>query len=102
MKDIKTKIIIFAIGLLAGAVISTGAFCAYTLTNNNHNCKNKVMQISRGQQPPSMNNQSNSQNGQAPNTNDSSSSQSNNQNGQPPAMPSDNSTQNNNTQNNNN
>lgn len=81
MNNLKEKIIIFAIGLLVGAVISTGAFCAYTLTSNNHNCKGKVMQIQKGN-PPAMNNNSQGQN---------------NQGGQPPEMPSDNNSQNNTT-----
>ena len=40
----KEKIIIFFVGLLVGAVMTTGAFCAYTLVSNNH-CKDNNMQM---------------------------------------------------------
>ena len=75
----KEKIIIFVVGLLAGAVISTGAFCAYTITSNNNKCTNQTMQAPGGQ-PPSMNNSQNDQSG--------------NQNGgQPPEKPGENNSQ---------
>jgi len=69
----KEKIIIFVIGLLAGAVISTGAFTAFTLlTNNCHrtgmNNKNMPMiQNNNGQ--PQMNNNGNNQPPEMPNNN---------------------------------
>lgn len=70
----KEKIILFVIGVLVGAVISTGAFFIYTkmTTPCNHNCKNQIGMP--GGNPPSM------QDGQ---------------NGQPPAKPGENNTQNN-------
>ena len=76
----KDKIMLFIIGVLVGAVISTGSFYIYTTTNNN--CSNNTMET-RGGQPPEM-----------PNNN--------NQNGQPPEMPGENSTQNSNNETNNN
>ena len=59
----KDKIILFIIGLLAGAIISTGAFYVYTTTSNN-DCSNN-MQMNGGQ-PPEMANGQNSENGQPP------------------------------------
>ena len=47
----KDKIIIFMIGLLVGAVISTASFYVYTLSNNNNSNNNIQM---NGGQPPSM------------------------------------------------
>lgn len=63
----KDKIFLFIIGVLVGAVISTGAFYVYTTTNNN-NCSNTKMQtppeMPSGQngQPPEKPTNSNSQN----------------------------------------
>ncbi len=92
----KEKIIIFVIGLLAGAVIATGAFYVYskaTTCNTNNN-----QQIGMpGGNPPSMPNGQNSQNGQPPEKQ----SGQNSQNGQAPEKPSDNNTQNSNAQNSN-
>ena len=51
----KDKMIIFCIGLLVGAVISTGSFFVYTTTLKNCNCRNNRMQMNGGN-PPSMNN----------------------------------------------
>ena len=45
----KDKIILFVIGVLVGAVISTGAFYVYTITSNNTNSGNTQM---NGGQPP--------------------------------------------------
>ena len=70
MKD--NKILLFIIGVLVGAVISTGAFYVYTTTLNSNTTNNTQM---NGGTPPEM---------------------PNGQNGQPPEMPSNNSTQNNN------
>ena len=72
----KENIILFVIGVLVGAVISTGAFYIYTTTLNN-NCSNNQTQMSGGQ-PPEM---------------------PSGQNGQPPEMPGSN-TQSNNSQSN--
>lgn len=69
----KNQIILFVIGVLVGAIISTGAFYVYTTTINSNN--NSSMQM--GGTPPEM---PNGQNGQS---------------NQPPEMPS-NSTQNSN------
>lgn len=78
----KDKIILFVIGVLFGAVISTGAFYIYTTTNSSCNCNNQNTQMSGGQ-PPEM---PSGQQGE---------------NGQPPEKPSNDNQQNNNTQNNN-
>ena len=72
----KDKIIIFIIGVLIGAVISTGVFYIYT-TNNSCNCNNQNTQMNSGE-PPEM------PSGQ------------NNENGEPPEKPSENNSQNNN------
>ena len=69
----KDKILLFIIGVLVGAVISTGAFYIYTVAANS-NCDNPNTQMNGGQ-PPEM---------------------PSGQNGQPPEMPSDNNTQSNN------
>ena len=68
----KDKIVMFVIGVLVGAVISTGAFYIYTRTNTN----NQNTQMSGGT-PPSM------PNGQPPEKPSGDSSQ----NGEPPEMP---------------
>lgn len=49
----KDKMILFIIGVLVGAVISTGAFYVYTTTNNKCSSDNTQM---NGGQPPEMNN----------------------------------------------
>ena len=60
----KDKIIIFIVGLLLGAIISTGSIYFYTVANSsNNNNKNTQMNIGN---PPSMPNGQNSQNGQPP------------------------------------
>lgn len=71
----KDKIILFVIGVLVGAIISTGAFVVYTkmVTTCDTNSNNQIGM--RGGNPPSM------QDGQ---------------NAQPPEKPGENSTQNNN------
>ena len=79
----KDKILLFVIGVLVGAVISTGAFFAYTKATTTCNTNsNNQMQMPEGN-PPSM------QNGQS------------GQNGQPPEMPNGNNSGNNNLQSNN-
>ena len=58
----KEKIIIFIIGLLAGAVLATGGFLIYTKTNANnisntnktHERSNKGKPEMNGEQPPEM------------------------------------------------
>lgn len=81
----KEKIIIFLIGLLSGAVISTGAFYVYTTTANKcDNSTNQTMQMPGGQ-PPQMPNGDNNSN-------------SSNNNGQPPERPSGENDSNNNGQ----
>ena len=61
--QMKDKILLFIIGVLVGAVISTGAFYVYTTTNDSNNNNNSQMQM-RGGNPPSMPNGQNSENGQ--------------------------------------
>ena len=79
----KDKILFFVIGVLVGAVISTGAFFVYTkaTTTCNTNSNNQIGMP--GGNPPSM------QDGQS------------GQNGQPPEMPNGNNSENNNSQSNN-
>lgn len=80
----KDKIMLFVIGLLVGAVISTGAFFVYSkLTTCNTNSNQRQMP---GGNPPSM------QNGQLPEKPSGESSE----NGQSSDKPSDSNTQNNN------
>ncbi len=74
----KDKIITFVIGLLVGAVISTGAFYIYTTTSK-CDCSNQNALMNGGEPPEKPNGE----------------------NGQPPEKPSDGSLPNNNTQNNN-
>lgn len=78
----KDKIVLFVIGVLVGAVISTGAFYIYTTTNSSCNCNNQNTQTN-GAQPPE---KPSGQQGE---------------NGQPPEKPSNDNQQKNNTQNNN-
>lgn len=61
----KDKILLFVIGVLVGAVISTGAFFVYSKATNNANCNNQSMQMPGGT-PPSMSNGQNGENGQPP------------------------------------
>lgn len=78
----KDKIILFIIGVLVGAVISTGAFYVYSKSTSCNN-SNSTQQQMPGGNPPSM------QDGQS------------GQNGQPPEMPNGNNSENNNSQNSN-
>ena len=74
----KDKIILFIIGVLVGAVISTGAFYVYTITSNSCN-NNQNIEMNNGQPPEKPDGE----------------------NGQPPEKPSENNSQSSNTQNNN-
>ena len=47
----KDKILLFAIGVLVGAVITTGAFYVYSTLNNSNNCTNEFTQRNGGQRP---------------------------------------------------
>ena len=76
----KDKIMLFIIGILIGAVISTGAFYIYTTTNSSCNCKNQNTGMNNGEQPPE---------------------KPDGENGQPPEKPSNSNTQNSDTQENN-
>ena len=69
----KDKILLFAIGVLVGAIIATGGFYIYTRSNCN-SCTNTGMQMPNGE-PPSM------PNGERP-------TMPNGENGEPPALPS--------------
>ena len=66
----KDKILLFVIGLLVGAIISTASFVAYTKLVNSSDCNTSEQRPTGG--PPDM---SSSQGGQ------------NNQQGQPPEKP---------------
>ena len=79
----KDKILLFVIGVLVGAVISTGAFFVYTKATTTCNTNDNSQMQMPGGNPPSM------QNGQS------------GQNGQPPEMPNGNNSENNNSQSNN-
>lgn len=83
-KDIaKEKIILFVIGVLIGAVISTAAFFVYTKTlGTSSNTSGSSSQQMPGGTPPEMPNGDNSGNGQG---------------GTPPEMPSNDSSNNNNS-----
>ena len=70
----KEKIMLFVIGALVGAVISTGAFYVYTLSNQN--C-NKQTQMNGGT-PPEMPSGQNGQPPAEPNTQSNSTSESSN------------------------
>ena len=86
----KDKIILFIIGVLVGAVISTGAFYVYTTTNSTCNTSNQNTQMNGGQ-PPEMPSGQNSEGGEPPAKPGEDSSQNNQSNGN---------SQNNNAQNN--
>ena len=87
----KDNIILFIIGVLVGAVISTGAFYIYTTTNSN-NCQCGNTQMNNGQ-PPEMQNGQNNGNGQPPEKPDGEA-------GEPPEKPGNDNTPNNNSNNN--
>ena len=61
----KEKIVLFVIGVLVGAIISTGAFYIYTTTNS---CNNSNQSIPMNE-PPQMPNNENGQRPQMPNEN---------------------------------
>lgn len=61
----KDKLMIFIIGLLLGAVISTGAFYVYTASTKSCNCNSNNTQMNGGQ-PPEMPNGQKSENGEPP------------------------------------
>lgn len=86
----KDKIFLVIIGVLVGAVISTGIFFTYTIINNSKNCNNHNTQMNGGT-PPSM-----------PNQNNNGNNNSNSNNNQPPEMPNGDNNQNNQESNNNN
>ena len=71
----KDKIILFIIGVLVGAVITTGAFYVYSISSNN--CSNNNTQMNGGQ-PPEMPSGQSGQNSQPPEMPNNSSNQSNN------------------------
>lgn len=91
--ETRSKVLLFVIGVLVGAVIATGAFVAYTLTTNNSG--GQTMQMPGGTPPEMPGGQSNSNNQSGSNSQDNSNGQSssnsqsgNNQNSQPPEKPS--------------
>ena len=87
----KDKIFIFIIGLLVGAVISTGAFYIYTKTNSG--CNNQNMQMNGGEPPELPGGGQGGGQGEPPEKPDG-------ETGEPPEKPSDNNNQKNNTQDN--
>jgi hypothetical protein len=93
-KDVaKEKIILFAIGVLVGAVISTAAFFVYvkTLGVSSNTSGSSSQQMPGGGTPPEMpsgENGSNSQSGTPPER-PSDDNDSNSQGGTPPERPSD-------------
>ena len=62
----KDKIVLFVIGVLVGAVISTGAFYVYTTTSNS--CNNNNPQEMNGGTPPDKPSGDNAPQGQVNNT----------------------------------
>ena len=72
----KDKFIIFVIGVLVGAVISTGAFYIYSTTTGKCDCSNQNTQMNGGEPPEKPSGE----------------------NGQPPAKPGENNSQNSNSQ----
>ena len=88
----KDKIILFVIGVLVGAVISTGAFYIYTTTTKSCDCSSSNTQMNGGQ-PPEMPSGQNNDNRQPPEKPDG-------DNSQPPEKPSENNTQDSNHNNN--
>ena len=79
----KDKILLFVIGVLVGAIISTGAFFVYTKATTTWDTNSNNQIGMPGGNPPSM------QDGQS------------GQNGQTPEMPNGNNSENNNSQSNN-
>lgn len=79
-KDIvKGKILLFIIGVLVGAIISTTAFFVYTKTlGTSSNTDTSSRQISNGGTPPEMPSGQNNQGGTPPEMPNNNSSQSNN------------------------
>ena len=77
----KDKIIVFIIGVLVGAVLSTGAFYIYTRVSGNNSNNTQL----NGGQPPEM---PNGENGQPPEKPDGDNT------GEPPAKPEDNNKEN--------
>lgn len=93
MKDIfKDKIILFIIGVLVGAIISTGAFLVYTKANNKGFNDIKM----QGRQPQSVHMGQNGNGNPPEKPSEQEQTQSNNGNGQPPEIPNDNTETNNN------
>ena len=75
----KDKMILFIIGVLVGALISTGAFYVYSITNNSNNNNNGAMQM-QGGTPPEMPNGGNGENGAPPEMPNGGGAQNNQQN----------------------
>lgn len=81
----KDKIMLFVIGILVGAIISTGAFFVYTKATSKCNTNNNSQMKLPGGNPPSMQNSQNDQKGEPPekpeenNTQNNSNSQNNTQ-----------------------
>ena len=79
----KEKILLFIIGLLVGAIISTGIFYVYT-KNNSTECETETKEMPNGERPE----MPGGENGQPP-------EMPNGENGEPPAKPGENNTQSN-------
>ena len=47
----REKIILFSIGILVGAVVSTGVFLTFIKTSNMKNCNDQRMQMAGGNPP---------------------------------------------------
>lgn len=72
----KEKIIIFIIGLLLGAIISTGSIYFYTVANNSNSDNGQGMQMNGGT-PPSKPNEHSQDNSNSDNTQNSNESNNN-------------------------
>ena len=87
----KVKIILFVIGVLVGAVISTAAFFVYTQTlDTSSNSNGNSMQMPGGGTPPEMSNGDSSDSGQSGTAPEmpSGDNSGNGQSGTPPEKPS--------------
>lgn len=66
----KEKVIVFIVGLLLGAIISTGSIYFYTVANSSNNNQGSRIEMNGGT-PPSMPNDKNGERPEMPNNNNS-------------------------------
>lgn len=75
----KEKILLFIIGVLVGAIISTSAFFVYAKTIGSSNIDNSSSRQMPGGTPPEMQNNESNQNGTSPEKPDNQTNQNENQ-----------------------